>query len=183
MMEQSILAEVNAYGLGVRAVTANTLLSTNDGWFMDMQWKTAFGGPGPKGERIVSRALVRGDRVIFATVIPNPDPCSFGGDSWIMELNAFNGGRLDYAVFDLDADGEFNSDDWVTVTDENGNTVTVPASGIAPDIGIVKTPAVITGVGDNDDEVKILSGSSGQLIRISERGAVDVGRQSWRQLR
>ncbi len=183
MMEQSILAEVTAYGLGVRAVTANTLSSTNDGWFMDMQWKTAFGGPGPKGERVVSRAIVRGDRVIFATVIPNPDPCSFGGDSWIMELNAFNGGRLDYAVFDLDADGEFNSDDWVTVTDENGNTVTVPASGIAPDIGIVKTPAVITGVGDNDDEVKILSGSSGQLIRISERGAVDVGRQSWRQLR
>lgn len=183
MMEQSILAEVAAYGFDVRAVTANTLTSTNDGWFMDMQWKSAFGGPGPEGERVVSRAIVRGDRVIFATVIPNPDPCSFGGDSWIMELNAFNGGRLDYAVFDLDADGEFNSDDWVTVTDENGATVTVPASGIAPDIGIVKTPAVITGVGDNDDEVKILSGSSGQLIRISERGAIDVGRQSWRQLR
>lgn len=183
LMEQSILAEVSGGSFQVRAVTANTMVSTQDGWFMDMQWKSAFGGPGPEGERVVSRAIVRGDRVIFATVIPNPDPCSFGGDSWIMELNAFNGGRLDYAVFDLDADGEFNSNDWVTVTDENGNTVTVPASGIAPDIGIVKTPAVITGVGDNDDEVKVLSGSSGQLIRISERGAVDVGRQSWRQLR
>lgn len=183
LMEQSILAEVSAGSFKVRAVTANMLTTLQDGWFMDMEWPTAFGGPGPAGERVVSRAIVRGDRVIFATVIPNPDPCSFGGDSWIMELNAFNGGRLDYAVFDLDEDGEFNSDDWVTVTDENGATVTVPASGIAPDIGIVKTPAVITGVGDNDDEVKVLSGSSGQLIRISERGAIEVGRQSWRQLR
>ncbi|MCP5091197.1 MAG: pilus assembly protein PilC, partial [Gammaproteobacteria bacterium] len=182
-LEQSILEEVTANGFGVRAVTANVLQHSHDGWYLDLQWKSAFGGPGPIGERVVSRATVRGDRVIFATVIPDRDPCSFGGDSWIMELNSFNGGRLDYAVFDLDADGEFNDDDWVTVTDENGDDILVPASGIDPDIGIVKTPAIITGVGDNNDEVKVLSGSSGQLIKISERGGIDVGRQSWRQLR
>jgi type IV pilus assembly protein PilY1 len=183
LLEQSILAEVTAHGFGVRAVTANVLDYSHDGWYLDLQWKSAFGGPGPIGERVVSRATVRGDRVIFATVIPDRDPCSFGGDSWIMELNSFNGGRLDYAVFDLDADGEFNDDDWITVIDENGDEIRVPASGIDPDIGIVKTPAVITGVGDNNDEVKVLSGSSGELIRISERGGIDVGRQSWRQLR
>lgn len=183
LVEQSILAEVDVNGIGTRAVTANVVGPTDDGWHLDLQWKIAFGGLGPVGERVVSKATVRGDRVIFATLIPDEDPCSFGGDSWIMELNSFNGGRLDYAVFDLDADGEFNDNDWIDIVDEFGNTIRVPTSGIDPDIGIVKTPAIITGVGDNNDEVKVLSGSSGQLIKISERGGIDVGRQSWRQLR
>ncbi len=183
MQEQSILAELSAHGFAVRGVTSNVLNSSQTGWYMDLEWNTTYGGPGPQGERVVSRALVRGDRVIFSTVIPDRDPCSFGGESWIMELNAFTGGRLEYAVFDLDADGQFNDGDWVEFTDENGDVVRAPPSGINPQIGIAKTPAVITGVGDNDDEVKVISGSSGQLIKISERGGVAVGRQSWRQLR
>jgi len=183
MLEQLILAEVDVNGVGARAVTANNINPSQSGWYLDLAWDGAFGGPGPIGERAVTRATVRGDRVIFATLIPDRDPCSFGGSSWIMEINAFNGGRLNYSVFDLNYDGEFNSDDWITITDENGDTITVPTSGIDPNIGIVKTPAIITGVGDNNDEVKILSGSSGQLIRISERGGIEVGRQSWRQLR
>jgi len=183
MLEQFILAEVDVNGIGNRAVTANEINPSQSGWFLDLVWTATFGGPGPLGERSVTRATVRGDRVIFATLIPDPDPCSFGGTSFIMELDAFNGGRLNYTVFDINFDGEFNSDDWITITDENGDTIQVPTSGIDPNIGIVKSPAIITGVGDNNDEVKILSGSSGQLIRISERGGIEVGRQSWRQLR
>ena len=183
LQQQSILAEVATNGIRARGVSSNYLMPGDSGWYLDLEWSSTYGGPGAEGERVVSRATVRGDRVIFATVIPDPDPCSFGGDSWIMELNSFNGGRLEYAVFDLDADGQFNDNDWIDITDENGDVIRVPPSGIAPDIGIVKTPAIITGVGDNNDEVKVLSGSSGQLIRISERGAVGVGRQSWRQLR
>jgi len=183
MQEQSILTETTSNGFGVRAVTQNALPYGAEGWYLDLEWPSTYSGPGPQGERVVSRAIVRGDRVIFSTVIPDPDPCSFGGESWIMELNAFSGGRLDYAVFDLDADGQFNDDDWIDIVDENGDNVRVPPSSINPMIGITKTPAVITGVGDNNDEVKVISGSSGQLMRISERGAVGVGRQSWRQLR
>jgi type IV pilus assembly protein PilY1 len=167
----------------VRGVTANEIQSGDSGWYLDLEWPGSYGGPGPAGERVVSRAAVRGDRVIFATLIPNPDPCAFGGDSWVMELNTFDGGRLDYAVFDLNNDAEFNDDDWITVTDENGNEIRIPPSAIAPDINIIKTPAIISGFGENQDEVKVMSGSSGQLIRITERGGVGVGRQSWRQLR
>lgn len=94
-------------------------------------------------------------------MIPNPDPCAFGGDSWVMELNTFNGGRLSYAVFDTNGDGLFDESDWITITDENGDEVKIPPSAIAPDINIVKTPAIIAGFGPNQDEVKVMSGSSG----------------------
>src|SRR5690606_18664246 len=138
--------------------------------------------PGPKGERVVSRAIVRGDRVIVTTLIPDPDPCSPGGKSWLMELSAFHGGRLSYAVFDLDVDGDFDSNDWITIVDpDTGEEILVPVTGILPEIGITDTPAVISGIGDEQDEVKILSGSTGQLIRISERGGIAIGRQSWRE--
>ena len=183
LLEQSILIETAVNGTEVRGVTANEMQTGDTGWYLDLVWEGAFGGPGPAGERVVSRAAIRGDRVIFATLIPNPDPCSFGGDSWVMELNTFTGGRLDYAVFDLNSDNLFDEDDWITVTDENGNSIRIPPSAIAPGINIVKTPAIISGIGENQDEIKVMSGSSGQLIRISERGAVGIGRQSWRQLR
>lgn len=183
LLEQAILAEVTVQDIDARAVTANEMDPADKGWFLDLAWHVDFGGPGPLGERVVSRATVRGDRVIFATLIPNPDPCAFGGESWVMELNTFTGGRLDYAVFDLDGDAQFDEDDWITVTDENGEEIKIPPSAIAPGINIVKTPAIIAGVGENQDEVKVMSGSSGELIRISERGSVDIGRQSWRQLR
>jgi type IV pilus assembly protein PilY1 len=183
LLEQSIVVETTAQGMRVRGVTDFEIQDNHSGWFLDLMWKSSYGGPGPRGERVVSRAVVRSDRVIFATLIPNTDPCAFGGDSWLMELNSFDGGRLDYAVFDLNGDGVFDADDWLTATDADGNVIKIPPSAIAPDINIIKTPAIITGIGDNDDEVKVLSGSSGQLIRIMELGATDIGRLSWRQLR
>jgi type IV pilus assembly protein PilY1 len=183
LLDQSILTETDVGGTRVRGVTAHEMQSGQAGWYLDLVWDSSYGGPGPMGERVVSRAAVRGDRVIFASLIPNPDPCAYGGDSWVMELNTFNGGRLDYAVFDLNNDGLFDENDWITVTDANGNVIKIPPSAIAPGINIVKTPAIIAGIGENQDEVKVMSGSSGQLMRLSERGGVGIGRQSWRQLR
>lgn len=183
LLQQSIVAEVVSNGTRVRGVTDNQLNASHSGWFMDLNWDAAYGGPGPAGERVVSRALVRGDRVIFATLIPNRDPCAFGGDSWLMELNTFSGGRLDYAVFDLNGDGQFDDSDWIDATMPDGSVVRMPPSAMAPDVNIIKTPAVITGIGADNDEVKVVSGSGGQLIRIMERGSSGMGRLSWRQLR
>ena len=183
LLEQSILIETTNNGRRVRAVTDNPINTTHKGWFMDLKWDAFYGGPGPKGERVVSRALIRGDRAIFATLIPSEDPCAFGGDSWLMEVDAFSGGRLDYAVFDVNTDGQYDDSDWIDVPLPDGTTIRVPPSAIAPDVNIIKTPAVITGVGPNDDEVKIVSGSGGQLTRISERGSTALGRLSWRQMR
>jgi type IV pilus assembly protein PilY1 len=181
LREQEILTEQTVNSMRVRAVTANDMDVGHKGWYLDLVWKGTYGGPGPKGERVVSRPVVRGDRVIFPTLIPNADPCSFGGDSWLMELNMFSGGRLAYAVFDTDVDDDFDTDDWITVTLPDGTTIDVPPSAVAPEIGIMDTPAVLTD--DTGNENKIASGSSGQLVRVRERGSIDIGRQSWRQLR
>lgn len=134
----------------------------------------------------MARAIVRGDRVIFPTLIPDADPCAFGGNSWLMELEMENGGRLSYSVFDLDEDDDFNEDDFVNIGTED-DPEWVPTSGFDPDVGIINTPAVITGVdptgSGDDDEVKVISGSSGELISIPEAGTRSRGRQAWQQLR
>jgi type IV pilus assembly protein PilY1 len=184
LVEQAILTEQMTDTGRVRGVTDNAMEPDDSGWFLDLVWSSANGGPGPQGERVVTGALVRDDRVIFTTLIPSTDPCSYGGDSWLMELNAFHGGRLNYSVFDLDDDGDFESDDSITVTLSDGSEIEIAPSAVAPDIGIMQPPAIIAGVGDdNADEVKVVSGSSGALIRINERGGINIGRQSWRQQR
>jgi type IV pilus assembly protein PilY1 len=191
MVEQEIMIEVS--DTDARGVTNNAIDAAHDGWYLDLVWKAANNGPGAKGERVVSRPIVRGDRVIFTTLIPNPDPCSYGGSSWIMELNTFSGSRLNYTVFDLNADGDFSGLDFVTLVDAdgdplldaNGQPITIPASGYNPNIGITQTPAVV-GIDEGDlkgDEIKVISGSSGELVRFAERGGIGVGRQSWRELR
>jgi type IV pilus assembly protein PilY1 len=183
LVQQEILTEQRVNGMLVRAVTDNQMTSGQSGWHVDLVWKASHGGPGPKGERVVSRAVVRGDRVIFTTLIPDRDPCSPGGESWLMELNAFSGSRLDTSVFDVNLDDDFDDDDLINVTLSDGTTIAVPVSAIGPENGIMDTPAIISGIGEDQDEIKVLSGSSGRLIRIPEAGGVDIGRQSWRELR
>lgn len=59
---------------GASAVKVNW--TTEKGWFLDF----------PKGERITNKALLLYDRLLFSTMLPNMDSCSFGGSGWIMEL-------------------------------------------------------------------------------------------------
>jgi|GEM_PF-708733 len=46
------------------------------GWYLDF----------PVGERIITKPLLLYDRLLFSTVVPNSDLCSFGGSGWLMEL-------------------------------------------------------------------------------------------------
>ena len=187
LQEQEIQFEtrVAALNLDVR-VTSETSVdyTTKDGWYMDLVSPLN----GAEGERAVSAPLLRGGRIIFTTLIPETDPCGFGGSSWLMELDAINGRRLDEAPFDIDQDGDFDIDDLVATLDTNGDDVVDQdddrenISGIRQDgLGIIKTPGVVsTG---NDTEVKYVSGTSGNLEVFYESAGEPFGRQSWRQLR
>ena len=177
---QTILAEVSSGSSGFNAdvrVSTDTAVdySTKSGWYMDLLSPVN----GAEGERSVSPPVIRNGRIIFTTLIPSADPCDYGGDSWIMELDAVYGKRLTMTPFDLNNDGQFDSGDYVSVI-VGTETVTVPVSGKRSNIGIVKTPGIVDG-GDKDH--KYTSGSSGNLEHTLESSEEFTGRQSWRQLR
>lgn len=160
---------------------SNYEITTEKGWYLNLVWTSENGGPGAQGERVTSRALVRGDRVIFTSLIPSSDACAAGGKSWLYEVDTLSGSRLSYSVFDINNDGKFDTGDFVTI-EINGEEITVPPSGLDPDIGIITTPTVLTDP-LSGDERKIFTGSSGQIISVPEAGSISRGRQNWEQIR
>lgn len=177
LTRQEIIYEGNQFNTDVRVVSAANAAPNSRGWYLDLITPpNVF-----KGERVVSRAQLRFGRIIFVTLIPSQNPCEFGGDSWLMELDAITGQRLGYSVFDLNEDRDFDSSDYVTIIID-GEEINVPVSGMRPGVGIIKDPTIIS-AGD-EREYKYVSGTSGEIGIIEERGGSDrLGRQSWRQLR
>ena len=157
-------------------VTSNEPADTR-GWFMDLP---------DQGERNVSNPILRAGRIIFVTVVPDTDLCNSGGSSWLMELDALSGGRLDESPFDLNNDGFFNLLDYVNVdfdVDGDGDVDAddrLPASGKGFE-SLIPTPGILSA---GDKEYKYTPDSSGGLERTTENpGKTAVGRQSWGQLR
>jgi type IV pilus assembly protein PilY1 len=181
LVAQTILVEFTAAQTGLSYNTRvtsnyNVDLSAKDGWYID------FDSSNYPGERIVSNSLVRNGRVIFPTLVSETDPCSSGGTSWLMELDADTGARLTISPFDLNGDGVIDNNDLVGIdTDGDGQVDTnVAVSGKESTVGIIKTPGVIS---TGKDEKKYTSGSSGQIEVTTESAGDTLGRQSWKQLK
>ena len=106
-------------------ITSENPVGAN-GWYMDLLTP---GTPNPsyQNEKQVTKPIVRNGHVIFTTVIPETNPCSGGGRSWIMELSVLSGARLDEPPFDINNDGKFDNADLIPVTDANGDTIYVSA--------------------------------------------------------
>lgn len=68
-----------------------------------------------EGERVVSDIQLRDDSVIFVTVIPDPDPCAYGGNGWYMEVSANGGKSPDSPTIDVNKDGVINESDFVLI--------------------------------------------------------------------
>lgn len=142
------------------------------GWYMDLLEPSGV----PRGERVVSTPIVVANRVIFVTLIPNTDPCSPGGESWLMEINTLTGAALNDSVFDLDNNDQFDANDLV-----NGSV----ASGVKSSVGISKTPVWLNK--NADIAFKELSGTSGGIATIKNKGLGGglpgtVGRVYWMQI-
>ncbi|SFG89099.1 pilus assembly protein [Neptunomonas qingdaonensis] len=147
--------------------TSNLYMASHKGWYLD------FVPPqGERGERLVSAPALRGGRVLFVTNIPANDPCSPGGDSWLMSLDAFSGGRL-INTYDIDNSGSFGAGDRV-YTDAGSQIV---ASGIKVGSG-GNAPSFMPG---SDTDKAIISGND-QLETYDVYGGDDVNRQSWQQI-
>jgi type IV pilus assembly protein PilY1 len=145
------------------------------GWFMDLPQN----GANPS-ERMVAKPILRNGRIIFTTLVPSADPCSYGGDSWIMELNALTGSRLTtVSPFDVNGDGVIDSNDGGRGS-SNGDpsSADIYTSGTRLEVGIAQEPGILSG----QFEYKYSAGSSGEIETTTESGP-KMGRQSWRQVR
>ncbi|HRL95416.1 MAG TPA: PilC/PilY family type IV pilus protein [Pseudomonas sp.] len=176
LRQQTITTEVSAGGNDYRVVSTNPITTANwsglRGWYLDLVPPSGIAA----GERAVSLPLLRAGRIIFTTVIPSADPCLAGGTSWLMEMDSVTGGSLNYAVLDVNGDGEFNSADKVAC----GSGQLCNPGGMRSREGIIKTPGIVSA---GDTEYKYSGGSSGSILVITEKGSSKEGRMSWRQLR
>lgn len=178
LQRQSILDEQSVtFGATTHQVRITSQLPVGSfkGWYMNLLSPDE----GYQGERQVSNTAVRAGRVIFTTLIPDQDPCESGGSSWLMELDALSGGRLEETPFDLNNDGVFDEADFVTAPDGTR----VPVSGLQPGVGITPEPGIL--IGDNGrKEFKYNPGTSGAIaVTVENPGRGAAGRQSWRQIR
>ncbi len=189
LLGQRIVEETNLNGFDLRVTTGNPIKwhtdtgkptdfppSTQLGWYLELLKPDGTG----QGELQVTDPLVRGGRVIFTTMIPSPAACDFGGDGWLMELDALTGRPMPEPVFDLDGDGLFTDADLVEV-DINGETVKVAPTGKKSKVGVIQEPAVIAA---GTKEYKFNSGAKDAGIEVTTEnpGELAGGRRSWLQL-
>jgi len=170
--------------------------ASRKGWFMDLEQPPVAPSTTPtaQGERSVSTAVYRGGRIIYSTLIPSSNACTYGGTSWLMEMDALTGQRFGSSALNISGGGAIDAGDNVIVSGVNGGAG-VAVSGMKSPIGIIKTPAIIdlqstipSGGGGGQcppgQEVKCVSGSNGDVNCFCESSAgARAGRQSWWQLR
>ncbi|WP_231363209.1 MULTISPECIES: pilus assembly protein [unclassified Thioalkalivibrio] len=186
LLVQAIRHEVQAFGFDLRVTSDHTMEDSHAGWVMDLV-SPLFGF---QGERVVEDALIRhGDRVVFATLIPEPssDPCDPGGGTgWIMEFDAFSGGRLERSPWDLSGEG-FGEESFVEVPVENEDgtveSIALPAHGIRSPVGIPSRPTVVEDQQRRDREYKLPVGSGGEVWQMPDEERPGFTWRSWRQLR
>lgn len=173
LLEQTIISEPGDF-----RITSNNpfIANSHKGWYLDL----VVGGL-PVGERVISDPIYRQGKIIFTTIVPDSDPCEYGGTSWLMELDALGGSRLPFTPFDINNDGQFNNNDLVDYTDNEGNTQQEVASGMKSTVGLVSTPVILNA---GNKEYKYMPGSSGNVHTVGENPGSNVtGRQSWRQIK
>ncbi|SDM11619.1 type IV pilus assembly protein PilY1 [Modicisalibacter muralis] len=137
------------------------------GWFVDL----------PDHERAVSRPLLRGDRIIFTTLIPGIGLCGAEDEGYLYELKAHSGAAPNRPLIDTNGDGQINA----------GDTLSVDGSQVVP-VGVKTEGALFTPVVRSDDsgkrEVKVSVNTAGDIQRIVEQSLnrLRLGRASWRIL-
>lgn len=123
--------------LTVNPVNYPPLTPAKYGWYINL--------PTSK-ERVVTTAMVRGKTVFFNTLTPSTDPCSYGGDGWLMAVNlADGGGTVDNSgnakpVFDRNGDEQLDQSD---LCYKSGTTLTCPSGSWTPGTG--QTPLAAVG--------------------------------------
>lgn len=167
-IESQSLETFGSQSAVVRVVSDNAFDPTlYQGWYLDLDFED--------GERVVNEGtfptgpLQR--RVRFTTLVPDYDPCGTGRRGFIMDLDIIAGGRTQYAVFDLNRDGEYDDFDKL-----GGEAI----SGL--NWGQGERALVLTPEGAAGEPPEFIYTGEGEFVKgLGEEGI--GGRQSWQQLR
>jgi type IV pilus assembly protein PilY1 len=149
---------------GDNVITLAQYNASKKGWKLNL--------PTP-GERVVTDAAVRNGRLGVSTLIPSDAVCSFGGDGWLIELDAATGNRA--AAFDTTANNVVNADDRVNGTMVSGVKVgSVPAAAT-----VLRGTGAYRGI-----DYKLVTTSDGAPpLRQSVSGSTATSRRAaWEQL-
>ncbi|RON17849.1 pilus assembly protein [Pseudomonas frederiksbergensis] len=130
------------------------------GWYLPLVYNNVL-----TGERVINQASLVSGRIVFTTAsMDTTDPCASFGTGKLIELAAFSGKMLNYAVLDTNADGKVDSTDTIS-------------SGVIFTGGIPTLNAIV-----NDATRKIVNDSGGGVTTLVEKDGSDRGRIMWRQI-
>jgi len=181
LQQQRITDEVaSVFGGFWRAVTNNPTPTGKVDWTSKRGWYIDLVSPAstpPTGERVIGNPVFDGGRIIFVSVIPSVDggDCTASGVSWLMDLDAYSGGRLGTSPFDVNSDGHFDTIDIVTGTGGQQPPGGVQITGLTSSPNIQRT-------NDPGKNVKIMNSSTGTTTSLAESAAQGNRRQSWRDV-
>jgi type IV pilus assembly protein PilY1 len=151
------------------------------GWYLDLIDPTQAFGSQSVGELVAAEVRVRGDRIIFTSMIPSEEPCDFGGEGWLIELSYLTGQRPSDVLFDLDGDGLFTAYDQPRLDSNDQDSPRLNPNAKKSKIGIIQQPAII---GDGGREYKYASGGMPADVEVTTEnpGNASGGRASWLEL-
>lgn len=178
LKQRTIDVQVNSDGsttLGLRGISSATAgdMVGKKGWYLDLvKPNPDRDHPLAQGERMVTPNQFQGTLLLGTSRVPadsvNFDPCNPSGSGWIMVLDPFTGAPPGSNFFDVNHDGEFNTQDNV------GNTGYVTAG-----VGFSSIPNNPIFVG-NTMLISFDNASTGSVNTRGTAGALQ--RQSWREL-
>jgi type IV pilus assembly protein PilY1 len=147
---------------------------THLGWYLDLP---------AGGERSITPALARDDKIIFSTFIPATTPCDPSADGWLMELDALSGGRL-ADTLDTNDDGFVDAGDRINL---GGTPTAVSGMRTGGGSGVIvlsSNPALANPPRSPGEclEAKYATKTDGSRVRIQEK-CKPAQRESWFQPR
>jgi type IV pilus assembly protein PilY1 len=130
------------------------------GWYLPLVYNSLL-----TGERVINQANLVLGRIVFTTAsVDTTDPCASFGTGKLVELDAFSGKMLNYAVLDTNNDMTVDSNDIVS-------------SGVIINSGNPTLNAVVNG-----GTRKVVSNSSGGVDTLAEKSGGGSRRIMWRQI-
>jgi type IV pilus assembly protein PilY1 len=170
---QQTLSNAMAGAQQVRIVTGNAVsLPASKGWFIDLTLLS--------GERVVTDPRIEsGGALVLTSYQPAVNPCTAGGNSYLLVLNFATGGAFPSPQFDLNDDHTITGADTVLAADgiTHINPVGLSLGGVFAAAPTIRSASFATA-----SAVKLITESSGAIKTVVEKGN-SKHRTAWWEVR